>query len=189
MGQPKGTHCRRSLDPGVATDDVGTRLDLYKLAVEMADRVSARRAGANNFFFTLHAALAAFVGIVSSARMAPPKGALPTFDAFGLVVTAIAGVVLSFTWWQLLRYYRRLNRAKFAVIIRMEASLPERPFTDEWAELHPGERPGPDDRPHENALKRWLRRSRHREASVVEQVVPLVFAAIYVVLGIRALTQ
>jgi len=174
---------------GQFATDRSTRLELYKLAVEMADRVSARRAGANSFFFTLHAALAAFVGIVSSARMAPPKVALPAFDAFGLVVTAIAGLVLSVTWWQLLRYYRRLNRAKFTVIIQMEEGLPERPFTDEWAALHPGERPGQDDRPHESALARWLRRSRHREASVVEQVVPLVFAAIYIALGIRAVTQ
>ena len=121
--------------------------------------------------------------------MAPVKGTLPAFDAFGLVVTAIAGLVLSITWWQLLRYYRRLNRAKFAVIIQMEGSLPDRPFTDEWAELHPGERPGHDDRPQENAVQRWLRRSRHREASVVEQVVPLVFAAIYIVLGFRAIAQ
>src|SRR5258708_2201453 len=189
MGQPKGTHRRRSLDRGVATDDVATRLDLYKPAVEMADRVSARRAGANSFFFTLHAALATFVGIVSSARVAPAKGSLPAFDAFGLVVTAVAGVVLSVTWWQLLRYYRRLNRAKFTVITRMEDQLPEKPFTDEWRELHPGEEPGPDKRLHENLLERWFRRSRHREASVVEQVVPFVFAGIYVVLGIRAITQ
>lgn len=172
-----------------STADGATRLELYKLAVEMADRVSARRAGANNFFFTLHTALAAFVGIVSAARATPPKGVLPTFDAFGLVVTAVAGVVLSLTWWQLLRYYRRLNRAKFAVITAMEKDLPERPFTAEWADLHPGELPGPDRKPHEGELRRWLRRSRHREASVVEQVVPLVFAGIYFVLGIRAITQ
>jgi hypothetical protein len=170
-------------------DDHGTRLEMYKLAVEMADRVSARRAGANSFFFTLHAALAAFVGVVSSARLAPPKGTVPTFDAFGLVVTAIAGLVLSITWWQLLRYYRHLNRAKFAVIVQMEKGLPERPFTDEWAELHPGESPKDIGKSPENPLTRWWRKNRHREASLVEQVVPLVFAAIYVVLGVRAIVQ
>ena len=173
----------------MAGSDAPTRLELYKLAVEMADRVSARRAGANSFFFTLHAALAAFVGVVSAARAAPPGGVVPSFDPFGLVVTAVAGLVLSLTWWQLLRYYRRLNRAKFAVITRMETDLPERPFTEEWAALHPGELPGPDKQANENAISRWLRRSRHREATVVEQVVPLVFAGIYIVLGLRALTQ
>lgn len=69
-------------------DEGGARLDLYKLAVEMADRTSARRAGANSFFLTLHAALAAFVGVVSSARETSLNRALPTFDAFGLIMTA-----------------------------------------------------------------------------------------------------
>ena len=36
-------------------------LELYKLAVEMADRVSARRAAANAFFLTVNTALLAFV--------------------------------------------------------------------------------------------------------------------------------
>src|SRR5579884_3786403 len=98
----------------------------------MADRTSARRAGANTFFFTLHAALAAFVGVVSAARKPPPHATVPSFDAFGLVVVALAGVVLSMTWWVLLRYYRRLNRAKFVVINDMETALPAQPYTREW---------------------------------------------------------
>jgi hypothetical protein len=82
----------------MADNDTGTILELYKTAVEMADRTSARRAGANSFFLTLNTALAAVVGIVSSARKPPPHGSLPSFDPFGLVVTAIAGIVLALTW-------------------------------------------------------------------------------------------
>jgi len=169
-------------------DENAIRLELYKVAVEMADRVSARRAGTNSFFLTLNTAFAAFVGVVSAARRPPSNGVLPTFDRFELVVTAIAGIVLSITWWQLLRYYRRLNGAKFDVINGMEEHLPEKPFTEEWAALHPGEKIGADKKPRESAVGRWFRRSRHREASRVEQIVPFVFAAIYVALGVRALT-
>lgn len=153
----------------------------------MADRTTARRAGTNSFFLTLHAALAAFVGLVSSARRASPKSSEPTFDPFGLIVIAVAGVVLSITWWALLRYYRRLNRAKFAVINDIESRLSEQPYTREWAELHPDDEiefgRGPS---HGSGLKKWFKRNSHREASVVEQVVPFVFVAIYIVLGIRA---
>ncbi len=39
--------------------DSGQYLELYKLAVEMADRVSARRATANAFFLTVNTALLA----------------------------------------------------------------------------------------------------------------------------------
>ena len=167
-------------------DDTGTILSLYSTAVEMADRTSARRAGTNSFFLTLNTALAAVVGIVSSARKPPPHGNLPTFDAFGLVLTAAAGIVLAFTWQALLRYYRRLNAAKFDVINKIEKTLPAKPFTDEWAILHPPTKPGETPK----KWRRWWRRKvHHREATVVEQLVPLVFVVIYVALAIRVLVQ
>src|SRR5918995_6847152 len=76
-------------------------LELYKLAVEMADRVSARRATANAFFLTVSTALLAFVS----------SGSLNM-----LWLVALAGIALSGTWWILLKSYRGLNAAKFGVI-------------------------------------------------------------------------
>ena len=155
----------------------------------MADRVSARRAGANSFFLTLNTALAAIVGIVSAARKPPSHGSVPSFDAFGLCVAAAAGIVLATVWWALLRYYRRLSRAKWDVINQLEQRLPASPFTDEWAELHPEEaRTG--TRPVQK--RRWATmrlRVKHREATVVEQVVPFVFVALYLTLAIRVVAQ
>lgn len=171
----------------MANDGTGTILDLYKTAVEMADRVSARRAGANTFFLTVNTALAAIVGIVSSARKPPPHGNLPSFDAFGLVATAIAGIVLSFVWWMLLRYYRRLSSAKWDVINRLEERLPAQPFTDEWAILHPTTT-SVEVEP--SRWTRWWRREvKHREATAVEQVVPFVFIAVYIALAVRVVVQ
>jgi hypothetical protein len=167
-------------------DDTSTILSLYNTAVEMADRTSARRAGANSFFFSLNTALVAVVGIVSSARKPPPHGNLPTFDAFGLVLTAAAGIVLAFTWRALLRYYRRLNGAKFDVINEIEKQFPVKPYTDEWAILHPDPKEG---EPSSKWGRWWQRKVHHREATVVEQVVPLVFVGIYVALAIRVLVQ
>ena len=173
----------------MTSDERGTLLEVYKIAVEMADRVSARRAGANSFFLTLNTALAAVVGIVSSARKPPPHGNLPSFDAFGLVTTAVAGVVIGLVWWAILRYYRRLNGAKFDVINKLEEQLPARPYAEEWRILHPDE---PDSKETIAKLHRWKRvkiRSTHREASVVEQVVPFVFVIVYVVLALRVAFQ
>jgi len=168
-------------------DDTDTVLELYKTAVEMADRVSARRAGTNTFFLTLNTALAAVVGIVSSARKPSAQGSVPTFDAYGLVVTAAAGIVLALTWRALLRYYRRLNGAKWDVINGLEARLPSQPFTDEWAILHP--KPATGNEEPTPVARWWDRKVKHREATVVEQIVPLVFLAIYVALGLRVIFQ
>jgi hypothetical protein len=102
------------------TDDnkaTGQYLELYKLAVEMADRVSARRATANAFFVTVNTALLAFVSI----------------GLLGLV--ALAGIALSATWAVLLKSYRDLNAAKFEVITKMEKKLEAQVFGDEWERL------------------------------------------------------
>jgi hypothetical protein len=155
----------------------------------MADRVSARRAGSNTFFLTVNTALAAIVGIVSSARKPPPHGSLPSFDAFGLVATAIAGIVLSIVWWMLLRYYRRLNGAKWQVINKLEKELPAQPFTDEWKILHPDEPTSDEKLAKLSWMQRVKVRTKHREATVVEQIVPFVFMAIYLVLACRVVSQ
>jgi hypothetical protein len=47
-------------------------LDLYKMAVEMADRVSARRSTANAFFLTAEAALVAVIGLATPSLLKAP---------------------------------------------------------------------------------------------------------------------
>jgi len=100
-------------------------LDQYKLAVEMADRVSARRATANSFFITVQSALATAFGFSNHERWP----------------LAVAGLVVAAAWWLSLRSYRMLNGAKFEVINKMEQRLPEAPFKDEWAILDRKEGP------------------------------------------------
>jgi hypothetical protein len=126
-------------------------LEQYGLAVEMADRVSARRATANSFFLTVQTALVALFAI----------------DGIERRWIAAAGVVLAVGWFLLLRSYRTLSAAKWQVILALEAALPVQPFTDEWTLLR--RRAGG---------RAW---AVHREIGFVERIVPLVFAAVFVV--------
>lgn len=119
-------------------------LDLYKLAVEMADRVSARRTQANAFFLTLQSALVALLGNKS-------------FDNRAI---AVGGVVLGVAWWLLLRSYRELNKAKFGLIVQMEKRLPVQIFEDEWKSLK------------QDRVPVW--RKRYAELGTIERVIPLV---------------
>lgn len=148
------------------------KLDLYKLTVEMADRVSARRGAANAFFLTLETVLAGFVGIVRAPGDAS-TGALKV-DTFGIVLASIVGLVLSAAWWLLLRSYRDLNEAKFKVILAMEKDLGAQPFGDEWKYLK------------EDPVKSFAKR--YAELGVVERVVPFVFGIVYVAIGVRAVS-
>jgi hypothetical protein len=160
-------------DPGEG-EDVPYLLELYKFAVEMADRISARRATSNSFFLTVNGALTAFIGIIDTSRAksgATDAGLHP--DHFGATVVTLVGIVFSATWWLLLRSYRDLSRAKWEVITRLEDRLDIRLYQDEWKILK-AEEP-----------TTWRRR--YRELGLVERVVPLLFLAVYVAFALRIL--
>jgi hypothetical protein len=137
-------------------------LDLYTLAVEMADRVSARRGTANAFFLTVQTAFVAVLGVATPNLARSPW--------WVNLAVSLAGLVLSASWWLQLRSYRDLNRAKFIVINTIEQELPVRIFTDEWTHLK------------QNSLPVW--RGRYAELGTVERIVPGVFAGLYVLLYI-----
>lgn len=140
-------------------------LDIYKLAVEMADRISARRAVANAFFLTVNTTLIAVVGLSTTK----PDSTLR------FIAVCAAGIAVSVCWLLLLRVYRRLNAAKFAVINKIETDhLPIKPYTDEWSELMPE---GADATRLRDRLGKMF-----RELGNVERIVPVVFAALYIVL-------
>lgn len=143
-------------------------LELYKLTVEMADRVSGRRAAANSFFLALQTGLAAGLGIFSTRVGQAGEAEGP--DRFVLGLAAVAGVLLAGAWWLLLRSYRDLNRAKFAVINDIEERFfTVRPFLQEWESLR------------RDPLKRF--RGRYTELGFVERAIPIAFAALYIVLA------
>jgi hypothetical protein len=132
-------------------------LELYKLAVEMADRMSARRALANSFFLTVNTGLVAVLG----------------GDELRWYVAA-AGVVFACAWWWVLQSYRKLNWAKFEVITEMERGLPARPFTAEWEHLRRARlRLWPP-----SAFWAWARS--YHPLGTVERVVPIAFLCLYV---------
>ena len=121
---------------GTPPNTSAQRLDIYKLAVEMADRVSARRGTANALFVTLNAALAT----TAAALKAENDWAAPT-----------AGLLLCSAWWLLLRSYRELSAAKFN-ILHDPVRLPASPFTDEWDALK--RRTGPLQYAEQGAVER-----------------------------------
>jgi len=100
-------------------------LEQYKLYVEMADRISQRRQNANGFGLSINTALLGIVGLVASRC---PPGQMFTM----ITVISVAGMLMSYEWYQLLRSYRDLNTAKFAVIHAIEKHLPIAPYAAEW---------------------------------------------------------
>ena len=130
--------------------------DQYKLAVEMADRVSARRMQANTFFLGVNTGLLTiFATLVKEKILTGVSGALPI----------LALVILCFVWWRIVRSYRQLNSGKYAVILELENLLPVAPYAAEWIALGEGKDP-----------RRYL------PLTHVENWVPRLFGVLYVLL-------
>jgi hypothetical protein len=135
--------------------------DQYKLAVEMADRVSARRMQANTFFLAINTGLlTVFANLVKDKIITGFSGTLPI----------IALLALCFVWWRIVRSYRQLNSGKYAVILEMENLLPAAPYAAEWVAL--GESKDP---------KRYL------PLTHVENWVPRLFGLLYLLLLLAVL--
>lgn len=110
-------------------------LEIYKLYVEMADRISSRRQATNSFFLTINSAIVAVVGYVNFST---------EYDNAAFLFytsVALAGMVLSYFWYRLVLSYKQLNSGKFKVVHVIESMLPVRPYDAEWTALGGGKNP------------------------------------------------
>ncbi|MEU4146021.1 RipA family octameric membrane protein [Streptomyces parvulus] len=129
----------------------------YKLCVEMADRVSARRNLTNTFFLSLNSAV---VAVTAAALGGEPSS--------GSALLAVAGLTVLLAqcaaWFVIVRSYRQLNAAKYAVVGAFEQRLPAYAYSRaEWRALGEG--------------RDWRR---YLPLTHVEQWVPVTFAVAYV---------
>lgn len=131
-------------------------IEMYKLYVEMADRVSQRRMDTNSFFLSANTLLVGFITLFYSFSN----------DKYLLCIASTAvGIILCGAWFYLLQSYRKLNSGKFKVIHQLEALLPVSLYELEW-----------------NILGKGNRRKLYWPLSHMEVILPIIFATVYIVL-------
>lgn len=127
-------------------------LEQYKLYVEMADRVTSRRAEANKLYVSLLTGLLALIAVVVD---------LPTNEALQtaiLLAVGVGGIGLCIIWQVNVRSYRQLNSAKYKVIQELEELLPFAGYKREWTIVN-----DPKNRT-------------YRRVTTVEQALPWLYA-------------
>ena len=131
-------------------------LEQYKVYVQSAENVSARRVASNRYMLTLSAAIVALYGVLYANF---------DLDWWALVIPAI-GVPVSLVWYRIIKSHADLNRVKFKIIHEIEEHLPMAVYGYEWDLI--GEGP----------------KKRYRAVTKIERWVPWLFVALHVVLGV-----
>jgi hypothetical protein len=133
-------------------------IEQYKLYVELADRISARRMLANSFFVGLHTALiTAFTVLLKEKVLASSILGMASFFTV---------ILLCLVWWFVVISYRQLNAGKFKVVHALEQMLPVAPFDFEWEVLHHGQK--------------WRL---YLPLTFIENLVPVCFSLLYILLA------
>ena len=97
-------------------------LEQYKLYVQSAENVSARRVASSRYLLTLNVALVALYGL-QSANFG---------QTYWTLLVPVLGIPVSLLWHQIIKSHRDLNAVKFELIHELEQHLPAALFNYEW---------------------------------------------------------
>ena len=131
-------------------------LEQYKLYVQSAENVSARRVQSSRYLLTLNAALVALYGFQSAGFG----------QSYWALVVPVVGIAVSLLWYLIIKSHADLNRVKFNVIHQFEQHLPAAMYRYEWRLAEDG------------------KGKSYRAVTAIEKWIPILFAILHVVLGI-----
>ena len=106
-------------------------LELYKIYLASAEKISDRRQSANNFFLTINTILISVLGISFKENF------LKDIFYFKILIVVI-GISFCIIFWFLIRSYKQLNTGKFKVLHKIESKLPLAIYEYEWEILGEG---------------------------------------------------
>ena len=135
--------------------------EMYELYLSTIENISDRRSSANQWLLSVNSAIVGLYGYLASSRAV---GGTEMLEIWRWTIP-IAGLAAAIVWLSLLTSYAKLNRAKFSVLLKPEADLPMKLFTDEQTAYEADKR---------------------SDFSAIERVIPWIFALLYVVFIISA---
>jgi len=128
----------------------------YELMVNSALQVTTWRQSANNFYLAVNTALLTIAAYLYN--ILPNTG----------IIIGLIGMAITVLWYDTIRYFRALNKAKFLVIHEIEKQLPIAMFQLEDQHFSKEER---------------------KRATSIESKIPILFGIAYLVLVIALLLK
>jgi protein-S-isoprenylcysteine O-methyltransferase Ste14 len=109
--------------------DAALPLEQYKLMLGTIESLESRRQTLHTFFMSINSLFLAAIGLLGKESL--DSAAVAT----GVLVLAVAGAVLSWSWRGQLTSYEQVASSKWTVINSFESCMPSRPFCAEYQEL------------------------------------------------------
>ena len=134
-------------------------IEQYKLYVQSAENVSARRVQSSRYLLTLNAALVALYGLQSAGFS----------QGYWTLLVTVVGVAVSILWFLIIKSHSDLNKIKFDVIHEFENHLPAAMFKYEWELAEQG------------------KGKTYQAVTAIERWIPILFVALHLVLGLLVL--
>lgn len=111
---------RRDMESAQDLVPVDRQVEIYKTFVETITAAESRRQQVSAMYISIIAAIVTVASAVTSAA---------SISLAGIIIA------LSVTWFMSIQYFRKLAKAKFEVVKRIENDLPIAPFALEWKEF------------------------------------------------------
>ncbi len=131
-------------------------LEQYKLYVQSAENVSARRVQSSRYLLTLNAAIVALYGIQSTG----------IGQSSWILLIPVIGILVSVLWFLIIKSHADLNRVKFDIIHELEEHLPAAVYQYEWQVIAESQDRG------------------YRAVTTIERGVPILFVGLHTALGV-----
>jgi hypothetical protein len=155
-------------DSSVQTDEkMKILFEEYKLYVQTMEKLVERRQTSHNLFLTASSALITIAGFLLEKLKSPVN----LSSGLAVIAVSIAGILICWTWRNLIIRYGLMNGAKFKIIHELEKKLPAALFLAEWIALGEG-----------NDAKKY------KSMAKVESSIPLIFSGCYLVLALCTLS-
>ena len=107
-------------------------LEIYKLYLDLSDKLSARRLSVNSFFLTLNSFL---IGLLGYGKLSSSSMDAATASPEFYWIISLLGMVICVVWFKIIHAYKNIMRSKFIVIQRIEQQLPLAAYEAEWQVL------------------------------------------------------
>lgn len=144
--------------------DRGELLEQYKIFLETSENLVARRQTVNSFYISANTAL-----VTIMATLLTLFGQMEEKLLVCALVSAV-GMILSFSWYNILDAYGTLNSSKMRVISMIERELPAALYDTEW-----------------DVMSDKLNSKKYTSFTDSEKKAPKVFIVLYAVLILVAL--